>query len=493
MTDQTAGAGDMPAKWDREADVVVLGFGAAGCAAAIEAHDSGARVLVLEKMSAGREGGSTRISGGIWFENTDREGCATYLRNLCGEYPIPEDIIEVWSKETYENTAWLERLGVHWGRHADYRPEYPELSGSEFYGGYLGVNGQMGNGLLWEALTGSVSARGVEVLLDTPAERLVQDQSSGAVVGVIARQAGQIVRVRARQGVVLATGGFENNPEMVRDYLGIPGTAAVWGSPGNTGDGIKMALKVGADLWHMDNMMAVNGIKVPGYEAGFFVMFTARPGFIFIGLDGTRFVNEVPQVGHGQAYLHGSYELFPTRPMHVLFDEETRLAGPVSPGPDLLPVGWNLLIEQYEWSKDNSAEIEKGWIYRADTLKELAVRLNVDPDVLHTTVARYNEACELGVDSQFGRDPSLLAPMLRPPYYAYTWGPLLGWSCGGPRRNASAQVLDAFGQVIPRLYAAGNVSSTYSWCKDGGFFIADALAFGRVAGRTAAHEDRLDS
>jgi succinate dehydrogenase/fumarate reductase flavoprotein subunit len=482
---------DSDGGWQREADVVVLGFGAAGCAAAIAAHDAGARVVVLEKMPHGREGGSTRISGGIWFNNTDPEGCATYLRSLSGAYPVPEEIVQVWASETYQNTAWLERLGVHPGKHADYLPEYPELPGSEAYGGYLGVDGQMGNGLLWEALARSVSERGIEVLLDTPGERLVQDPPSGAVVGVVARHGSASLRIRARRGVVLATGGFENNPEMVRDYLGLPGSPAVWGSPGNTGDGIKMALKAGADLWHMDNMMAVNGIKVPGLEAGFFVMFTARSGFVFVGLDGTRFVNEAPQVGHGQAHMHGSYELFPAKPMHVVFDEETRLAGPLSPGPDWLPVGWNLLIEKYEWSADNSAEIEKGWIRRAETLKDLAVQLDVDPDVLEATIAEYNEACQSGVDRRFGRDPGTLAPLLRPPYYAYTWGPLLGWSCGGPRRNAKAQVVDPYGEVIPRLYAAGNISSTYSWCKDGGFHIADALAFGRVAGRTAAGETPL--
>ena len=93
-----------------------------------------------------------------------------------------------------------------------------------------------------------------------------------------------------------------------------------------------------------------------------------------------------------------------------------------------------------------------------------------------------------GVDDQFHRHPRTLTPIDQPPYYAFTSAPLLGWTNGGPRRNERAQVLDPFGRVIPGLYAAGTVSSTYSWCKDGGFHIADALAFGRVAGRTAAAE-----
>ena len=142
--------------WDREADVVVLGLGAAGCAAAIEAHDAGASVVVLEKMPAGREGGNTRVSGGVWFDNSDPEGIATYLRALCGEFPVPEEIIQVWAHETAQNSAWVESLGARVAPHGDYRPEFPELPGSESYGGYIGVDGELGNGRLFAALAAAV-------------------------------------------------------------------------------------------------------------------------------------------------------------------------------------------------------------------------------------------------------------------------------------------------------------------------------------------------
>ena len=478
--------------WDREADVVVLGLGAAGCAAAIEAHDAGASVVVLEKMPAGREGGNTRVSGGVWFDNSDPEGIATYLRALCGEFPVPEEIIQVWAHETARNSAWVESLGARVAPHGDYRPEFPELPGSESYGGYMGVDGELGNGRLFAALSAAVRERGIEVLLDTPGRELLRD-ASGAISGVEAlsgaSEGGTPLRVRARRGVVLATGGFENNPEMVRDYLQLP-DSPVWGSPAGTGDGIRMAQQVGADLWHMDNMATAFGFRAPGFESGFYVSFLFARGFIFSGMDGRRLMNEFPQNGHGHARLHGRYELYPAEPMHVIFDERTRLAGPISPPPSLLPVGWNMLVEGYEWSEDNSAEIERGWIKRADSPAELAALLDVDGEVLEGAVQRYNEACAAGVDEQFGRHPRTLTPIDQPPYYAFTSGPLLGWTNGGPRRNERTQVLDPFGRVIAGLYAAGTVSSTYSWCKDGGFHIADALAFGRVAGRTAAAEAR---
>ncbi|MXY90766.1 MAG: FAD-dependent oxidoreductase [Gammaproteobacteria bacterium] len=471
--------------WDREADVVVLGMGAAGCAAAISAADAGASVILLEKMPEGREGGNTRISGGIWYNSLDRDGMATYLRSLCGPYTLPEEIIEVWADETYKNTEWLESLGVTPGVHADYKPEYPEMPGAEFYGGYLGVNGEMGQQLLWKALSAAVRDRGVEVALDTPAKELVTDDD-GTVIGVVASSGGQPLRVGARRGVVLATGGFENNPEMVRDYLQLPGSP-VWGSPAGTGDGIKMAQKVGADLWHMDNMAANLGFAVDEFEAGMFVMFIFSMGFICVGNDGRRSHNEIPPQGHGHGLIDGDYELFQRRPLHVIFDEATRMAGPISPPREVLPVGWNMLMEGYDWSSDNSVEIEKGWIQKADTLAELAGILGINADGLDAAVASWNDACAAGHDP-LGRPAATLAPLATPPYYGFTSAPLLGWTNGGPRRNEKAQVLDPFGETIGRLYAAGTVSSTYSRCKDGGFHIGDALAFGRVAGRNAAAE-----
>ncbi|MCH2171788.1 FAD-dependent oxidoreductase [Myxococcota bacterium] len=487
--DQDQGSGSS-SNWDRVVDVIVVGQGAAGCAAALEGSEAGAETLVLEKMPEGRDGGNTRVSGGIWFQHHDPEGIATYLRAMCGEYPVPEDVIRVWAQETQRNSAWIESLGAAIGVHGEYVPEYPELPGSEAYAGYLGIEGQMGNGRLFGVLKAALAARGIEVLLETPARELVQDPASGEILGVLVTSGSQELRLGARRGVVLATGGFENNAEMVRDYLRLT-DVPVWGSPAGTGDGIKMAQKVGADLWHMDNMMTTLGLRAPGFEAGFYVAFNHAQGFLCVGMDGTRISNELPQVGHGQAVLNGSYELFPTSPMHVIFDEATRRAGPISPTRDELEVGWNVVIENYDWSRDNSTEIEKGWIQRADTLDELGPKLGVDGKALTQSVQHYNRSCAEGFDAAFGRDPDTLVPVSEPPFYGFTSAPMLGWSNGGPRRDEQARVIDALGDVIPRLYAAGCISSTYSWCKDGGMHIADALAFGRVAGRGAAAEAPL--
>lgn len=470
--------------WDVETDVVVVGFGAAGCSAAIAAHDAGAQVLVLEKMAAGREGGSTRVSGAVWFDNRAPERAATYLRSLSAGRPIPEPVVQAWARETARNTEWMQSLGITVGLAVPAPPEYPELEGSDVMTGWIGVDGTMGGGLLWAALAEAVRSRGIEVRLQTPARELVVDD--GVITGVLAATADETgLRIRARRGIVLATGGFEADPAMVRDHLGLT-DPVIWGSPAATGDGHRMALKAGADLWHMANMMTLPGLRAPGYEAGFYTAFPYSKGYIYLGRDGRRCCNETVALRHGHARIHGSYQLFPTEPMVILFDESARRAGPIVPGRDVLAVSWAQQIEGYDWSPDNSAEIDKGWIHRADALPELAALLDMDPNTLQHTVDRYNAACAAGADDQFSRHPRTLVPLTEPPYYAFPSAPILAWSNGGPRRNENAQVLDPSGEVIPALYAAGNLSSTYSWSKDGGFHIADALAFGRTAGHHAA-------
>ncbi|GIH71154.1 FAD-dependent oxidoreductase [Sphaerimonospora thailandensis] len=470
-------------RYDRQADVVVLGGGAAGCAAAIAAHDAGAEVLILEKCPPETAGGNTRVSGGSWFENLDADRAAVYLRNLCGDFPVPEEVIRVWAEETRLNSKWMESLGGNVVANGVYTPEYPHLDGADCYGGYRSIEGRMGDQVLYQFLTDAVRARGIEIRYATPGRELITD--GGAVVGVVAEQDGGRLRVRARRGVVLATGGFENDPAMVRDYLRLP-PCPVWGSPAGTGDGHRMAQKAGADLWHMDNMAAFTGIRVPGSHSGFFIRPPAT-GFIWVADDGRRFVDEAPALGgHGQARVHGRDELHPVRAAYVVFDERTRRAGPLCPPRMYLPVGWQLLMEGYDWSPDNQAEIDRGWIRRADTVAELAVGLGLDPETLTETVSRWNAACAAGRDDHFGRRPESLTPLDEGPFYAFESAPLLGWTSGGPRRDEHCRVLDPFGSVIPGLYAAGSVSSTYSWAKDGGFHIADALAFGRVAGRHAA-------
>lgn len=472
---------------DNNVDVIVIGSGAAGSAAALQAHADGASVVILEKSGRDTAGGNTRLSGSGWFVNQDPAAARTFLRSLNGSFTVADDVIDAWAENTQGLSDWLRSLGATVAMTGDFHStaEYGELDGSSCYAGMDTIEGKMGNELLYRFLVSALAERDITTLFDTEATRLLTDES-GAVAGVEIRSGEQTSQIHARRGVILATGGFEANPAMVRDYLRLE-NPKIWGSPSATGDGHRMAQAVGADLWHMNNMMTITGI--PGdleNPTGFFLALWNAHNYVFLSREGRRFTDESAEMRHGHVFREGSYQHFPVQPMNIVFDESMRLAGQLSPGRDVLPVGHMVLDEGYEWSSDNQAEIDKGWIVKADTLAELAGKLGLDPTVVETSVHRYNEACADGVDHSFGRNPETLAPVATAPFYAVSGPPLLGWSSGGPRRDGHSRVLDTAGSPIPGLYAAGAVSSTYSAAKDGGFHIADAFAFGRVAGAHAA-------
>lgn len=474
--------------FDEEFDVVVVGSGAAGAAAALAAHESGATVVVIEKCPVEQAGGNTRVSGGGWWVNRDPEQARAFLRALNGPFPVADDVVDAWAVETAENSTWLRGLGADVAMSGDYHtePEYLELDGSDCYAGMDCIQGLMGNGLLHGFLTEALTTRGIEICYETRAVGLITDDPS--VTGVEVDGPAGCARIAARGGVILATGGFAADRRMVNDYLRVE-DSVLWGSPAATGDGHRMAQAVGADLWHMDNMMTITGVRGDD-EFGYYLALWNGGNYLWVNDEGRRFVNESAAPRHGHIPRDGTYELFPTRPFHLIFDEQMRAAGPLSPPPAILPVGWNMLMKGARWSADNTAEIDSGLITRADTVAELAAAVGVDPETLQRAVDAYNGACDMGRDDYFGRAPETLGRVDTGPFYALRVTPLLGWSNGGPRRDGRARVLDTRGNAIAGLYAAGEVSSTYSWAKDGGFHIGDALAFGRLAGREAATRAR---
>lgn len=465
-------------------DVVIVGVGAAGAAAALNAQEHGAHVLVIEKCPRESAGGNTRVSGGGWFINTSPERAEVFLRALNGSRPVAADVVQTWALETAKNSEWLRGLGAVVRQTGNFHtgPEFAELDGADCYGGMDTIKGEMGQSLLYEFLLGALEDRGIEIRFDTRVEDLIVED--GTVCGVQVQGQAERTQIRAGGGVVLATGGFAGNPAMVQDYLRLE-DYVLWGSPNNTGDGHRLAQRVGADLWHMDNMMSITGINVDK-KTGMFLALWGGNSYVFVAQDGRRLIDETTANRHGHVKRNGHEELFPLNPFFLVFDEAKRTAGPLSPSKETLPVGWNLLMEEQEWSADNSLEVAGGMIQQAQTLRELAELTGIDPDTLERSIKNYNACCEEGRDDQFGRPVNTLAPVAQAPFYALRVVPMLGWSDGGPRRDGRARVLNTTGEAIEGLYVAGEASATYSWLKDGGFHIADALAFGRVAGAHAA-------
>ncbi len=483
----------LPKAWDAQTDVLVVGFGSAGVAAAITAHDAGAKVQLLEKAPKGREGGNTRVAGQGYLNTSSAEKAATYLKAMCGHFRVPEDMVSVWSEEMCKNNDWVEQIGGKPEEH-QHQPvgiEFPELPGSDCVHKYH--HGEVvGYSQTWEMLARAIKARPIEILYQTPGKELIQHGVTKEILGLRAERGGKPFHVKASKAVVLTCGGFNNNQEMIRNYLPDLPYCYSSGSPYNEGDGITMAMSVGADLWHMNNYAGPSmALKVPEIHTTFSMVplhFSKEQpgGMIVVGPDAKRFTPEKYKTLHGKVKIAGHWTHLPTPcPMFMICDQTLFSSGPLY---DKEPrSGWTPVVERYEWSEDNSAELAKGWIKTAPTLKALAEKLGLSAATLEETVARWNAHCRAGDDADFGRT-LMLSPLEKGPYYAVELSPSMLNTQGGPRRNVRSQILRPNGTPIPRLYSAGELGSIYSYLYQGTGNIGECLAFGRIAGRNAAAE-----
>jgi succinate dehydrogenase/fumarate reductase flavoprotein subunit len=487
----------MSREWDLEADVVVVGFGAAGMAAAVTAHDMGAKVVMLEKAPEGQEGGNTRVAGQGYLNTSSADKAAAYLTALCGHYTVPEKMVTVWAEEMCLNNAWLESLGAdpQEHQHPPVGIEFPHLPGSDcvhkFHDGPT-----YGYSNTWKQFERLVKQRPISILYETPGRELIQHDTTKEILGVRAQSGDKSITVKARKGVVLTCGGFENNQQMIRDYL--PGVPYCYtsGSPYNEGDGITMAMSVGADLWHMNNYAGPSmALKVPEVRTTFSMQALhyskeTPGGMIVVGPDSKRFTDEKFKTCHGKVPSNGSWlPLFTPCPMFLIFDHTMFSSGPLY---DKNPShGWTQIVERYDWSEDNGVELAKGWIKTADSITALAGVVGLNPATLEATVNRWNDHCEAKLDADFGRT-LMVAPILKGPFYAIELSPSMLNTQGGPRRNEKAQIVRPDGTPIKRLYSAGELGSIYSYLYQGTGNIGECLAFGRISGRNAVAETPWD-
>ncbi len=499
-------AAGVPAKWDAEADVVIVGYGDAGASAAIAAADAKANVLILEKMPKDKgAGGNSRVGGNMFLTFTDVQGALTYFNSLSDAWggPVEEETLKIWAQEMVSYPDWLKSLGAELAPAGNYEPEFPGLAGAKsvrtlrFKKSSETPAGQ-NRYSPYDFLSGVVAQRSnVKVMYETPGKELITNPA-GDVIGVVAEQQGKLINIKAKRAVILSAGGFEFNEEMKRNY--IKGQCFGMGSPANTGDAIKMAQKVGADLWHMNNHAGPNplGFMPPKSQI---TLRLGMPGnsYIWVGRDGKRFENEARIAAHGKGhdavyYFDATEERgwFPRVPLWVIFDEKVRTKGMIY-NVSYKGFTWNSYHDLYTWSKDNSKEIENGWILKGSTIEELAEKIKVAPSVLKTEVAKYNAACKAKKDEEFGRPEKTLEAIEAAPYYAIEAWPVMVNTQGGPKRNGKAQIVDPFNKPIARLYGAGEMGSIYVWNYNGGGNVGECFAMGRVAGKNAAAEKPWDA
>jgi hypothetical protein len=231
------------------------------------------------------------------------------------------------------------------------------------------------------------------------------------------------------------------------------------------------------------------------YGLGFRLEKTLRPGSqaIYVNKAGRRFMDESVLLSHRkdlfqvQAFDQSKAE-FPNIPLYMIFDDAYRKPRPIVGGH----MGWWWVHKVYQWSEDNSAEVELGWITRADSIAELAQKMGLDPTGLRETVERFNADCANGRDSQFGRSKISMAPLVTPPFYATELCEPIINTQGGPKHNVHSQVLDRKDRPIPRLYAAGELGSFFYPLYESASNVPEALAFGIIAGEHCAQLDRWE-
>jgi succinate dehydrogenase/fumarate reductase flavoprotein subunit len=480
--------------WGHETDVVVVGFGGAGATAALSAAHAGAQVILVEKNPEG--GGNTKYSGGTLRTYSDHKKAADYFEALC-DGATERDVIEAFVDESSRNPDWIREQGgevllrkraIEKFPHSHALAAFPHIPGADGMGPRMRVKGKAdAAGIdLWVVLLAKVQQTpAIKVMCSSPMTGLLRDPERG-MTGVVVTQEGKSVRIRARRAVVLTCGGYEYDRRMHLNYLG----QAYYplGNPGNTGDGIRLASEIGADLWHMNAVAATFGYKFPDFD---FPMKQNMPsaGFIYIDQTAKRFMDEPGTDSHlvwaPTTHIDTKTLARLRVPSWVIFDEDTRLRGTIA------STVHGKISDLYNWSADNGAEVKRGWIKAADTIADLAAKLGLRPDLLQATVAQYNIHCVGGYDPDFGRAAENLVPIARPPYYAVEIWPCLFNTQGGPKRNARAQVINVRGRPIPRLYSAGELGSLWNRNYPGAGNVSEALAFGRIAGRNAAAEEPL--
>jgi succinate dehydrogenase/fumarate reductase flavoprotein subunit len=474
-------------------DLVVVGYGAAGVAAAITAADAGTDVVVVERNPAHRHTPSTRMSGGMIMVGTDADALTDYL-DTCADGMIPRECSARWATYATELAEWLRtRIGD-----LDLTPsggaEHPGIPGAEAVvtlqpGGVaerLAVDSPAGP-MLWSRLDAAVRRRGVQVLHNRRALRLTTDGSR--VTGVVVDGPDGPERYEATGGVVLACGGFEFDEEMKRDHLRVH-PAYFYGNPTSTGDGVRMAQAVGAGLWHMNQMIgrAIGHFTLEDGTELNLIIGIGPPGYVICDRDGSRFIDENAQalLRHDVYFDLLAYDpvrnRHPRVPCWWFFDERRRRAGPLT----FANFG-AVAVGLYDWSGDNSVEIERGWIARGSTIAEAAAAAGMDaPSQAAETVAEYNRLCETGDPDPLGRPPETMIALDEPPFYCVPLWPGGSNTTGGPRRDADGRILDAFGDPITGLYGAGELGQPTGMIYPAdGCNLSEAFCSGQVAAEHA--------
>lgn len=446
--------------WDKEVDLLVMGCGPAGVSAAVEAVDNGCEsVMIIEKTAM--IGGTSLMSEGIlsgyetqlskkFDVHVTAQECYDRMMML-SDYRNDPELTWVTAEKCGETIDWLiDVLKV---------PFVDEVIVNPSYGPLQMVHNVEGKGAgFLEPFQNALDSRGIEVMLETPGYKLLAGEN-GQIIGALAKNAdGEDVRIKCK-AVVLATGGFGNNTDLVGSLMPLYKGGLPCAHVGATGDGLMMASELGAAVVNVDLFRGslgdydiIHDYGVGGFEATI-AYFMLGGGPIVVDKDGNRFTDEKQ------------------RKMNAFFTQMRK------DGADYL---W--AINDQKGIDEAQPQRALGTSYTsAETLDELAEIMGVPAENLKATVARWNELCAAGADTDFGRTAQL-KPLDTPPYYCVKTAPGSMGNYGGLLRNIKSEVLKVSGEPIPGLYVAGGTAAVA--CENG-WTMSHAFTYGRLAGRNS--------
>ena len=458
-----------------EADVVVIGAGGAGLAAAITAEQNGAKVIVVEKMP--KVGGNTILAGGAVNAVEDRSEFAIKQNDSVywhfeqtysgGDYQGDPELIMTLVSNAYDGIQWTKSLGMEWlGEDAVFtvsgglwprawKPAMPAATGFfDTYTKYI------------------EKTDAINLMLNVKAEKILTD-ASGAACGIVATgETGNTITINAKS-VVVATGGFAKNVALRQAY------DSIWGildekvmstnHEGATGDGVKMLQALNADFVQMGNiqLLPLGDPKTGSLSGNIEHGVDTR---IFVNKSGLRYGNEAGRRDDMTRDLFAQEDAY----MWIVMDSDTYPTGD----------------EVNNFGETANQLVEAGRAVKADTLEELAAKMGVPAENLIATIDEYNKYCiggELeGQADQFGR--ALFGPKIdNGPFYAGPRVPTVHHTMGGVRIDTQCRVYNENGEIIENLYAAGEVTGgIHGSNRLGGNALADTIVFGRIAGESAA-------
>jgi fumarate reductase flavoprotein subunit len=440
-------------------DIVIVGAGGAGLAAALAARQEGVdKILLLEKgvgsggntnfSSSGMNASQTRFQDTAGIEDTNKLFADD---TFAGGHEMGErSLVDFMCENSSAAIDWLDEAGIT-------LDNITQMGGASVKRCHRPTDGSAIGKTLIPGLRDAVERNGIAVLTETPATELIVNDA-GTVVGVKARPEGDSTDTSYQaKAVIITAGGFGSNKEMIREYRPAIADFVTTNIPYTTGDGMLMAQKAGAELVLMDQIQThptveqtTGALIAEGIRGG---------GAILINSEGKRFFNEMETrdaVSEAELEQPGKFAF-------VVYDQQV-----------------------YDSNLDAASYDERKLSVKANTLQELAAEMDVDADALAETVAAYNAVTNEGVEDSFGRTKGLIA-FGNGPFYACKVAPGIHYCMGGIRVDALSRALNAKGEPIVGLYAAGeSTGGLHGGNRLGGNGVCDTMVFGPNAAKQAA-------